>query len=912
MMKLNKAIAIGVFFALPLTITAQNAKERIYTEDKPLVYEDVWDLWPYCFLNENGEPDGFNIELIRLILKELDIPYTIKLKSRQDAFNDLRDGKSDLTMALSAGYHDEYGQYGQNTITLFTQSVATPKNKPIEIYNLKDLGKYKVIVNDNSLAHHLMEDYGWLDNAIPTKDIRGAIRTLSVNEEGQILWNTLSLKWIIHQYQIENLNVTPVNMPHGEYKFMSNDPLLLAKLDSAFTALSTDEKLLEMQNKWFYPERQEKHIPTWVWYLVAIGGVLALIMFIIGVIYRTQAQRINKANERQNKRLALIMRTSKLRMWTFDVQTQLFSWHNDNGQVLFTYSIDEFAQRYSPEDFEKLRDAIKKLTYIKRPKNGEEENITLQLKALDSEDGDKQLHDFMVTLSVLRRDEEGKPAIIIGTKKDITSQQASIRASEEHLLRYWAIFNTPMLGIVFFDRDGKLNNINQKACDTLGLQKEEVMAQQLDFHELLDIPQDITPEEANGYKHGFTQLQTVRGDHDELIGVFAFMRDNSPFEQKQQQLQETEKTLDQKNKELSNYIDNINYILERGAMRLVSYSPTSHTITIYRKTNQTQLVLTQTRCMTFIDNRHQRKVIHMLNDMDDRLNKKLQADIKTNIRIRGGLMLYLQFQFFPVKDKDGQITEYSGLCLDISELKKSENLMMLETIKAQEIEHTQNKFLNNMLQEIRTPLNIVVELAGEIKADKPDDNDRNTDIILNNVNQLLYLINNILYMSRLEAHMVEINKQPADFAEVFRAHCMNGWSQYRRDSVRYIVESPYENLVVDIDESNLGVVIERLIALSARNTHTGSIRARYDYIGRKLMIFIEDTGIGISKDVLQHIQKEFSDNTNSSDGLNLSICKELIDQMGGTFDINSEQGLGTTVWITLPCQASSIKRRKII
>jgi len=275
-------------------------------------------------------------------------------------------------------------------------------------------------------------------------------------------------------------------------------------------------------------------------------------------------------------------------------------------------------------------------------------------------------------------------------------------------------------------------------------------------------------------------------------------------------------------------------------------------------------------------------------------------------------MLYLQFQFFPVKDKDGQITEYSGLCLDISELKKSENLLMLETIKAQEIEHTQNKFLNNMLQEIRTPLNIVVELAGEIKADKPDDNDRNTDIILNNVNQLLYLINNILYMSRLEAHMVEINKQPADFAEVFRAHCMNGWSQYRRDSVRYIVESPYENLVVDIDESNLGVVIERLIALSARNTHTGSIRARYDYIGRKLMIFIEDTGIGISKEELQHIQKEFSDNTNSSDGLNLSICKELIDQMGGTFDINSEQGLGTTVWITLPCQASSIKRRKII
>ena len=149
-----------LFTFLPLNALAQEQPQRTYTAEHPLIYEDVWDLWPYCFLNEKGEPDGFNVELIKLIFKELGIPYTIKLTSRQEAFNDLKAGKSDLTMALSAGYHDEYGQYGQNTITLFTQSVATPKSKDIEIYNFKDLGKHKVIVNDNSLAHRLMGDFG--------------------------------------------------------------------------------------------------------------------------------------------------------------------------------------------------------------------------------------------------------------------------------------------------------------------------------------------------------------------------------------------------------------------------------------------------------------------------------------------------------------------------------------------------------------------------------------------------------------------------------------------------------------------------------------------------------------------------------------------------------------------------------
>ena len=74
------------------SVAVPESRSRAYTEERPLVYEDSWNLWPYTFLNEQGEPDGFSIDLLKLLLGQLKIPYVIKLKPNQEAFDDLRDG----------------------------------------------------------------------------------------------------------------------------------------------------------------------------------------------------------------------------------------------------------------------------------------------------------------------------------------------------------------------------------------------------------------------------------------------------------------------------------------------------------------------------------------------------------------------------------------------------------------------------------------------------------------------------------------------------------------------------------------------------------------------------------------------------------------------------------------------------
>jgi signal transduction histidine kinase len=207
-------------------------------------------------------------------------------------------------------------------------------------------------------------------------------------------------------------------------------------------------------------------------------------------------------------------------------------------------------------------------------------------------------------------------------------------------------------------------------------------------------------------------------------------------------------------------------------------------------------------------------------------------------------------------------------------------------------------------------MNAVVEHVAQINDNSSSANEPELcEVIQQNADYLLHIVNNILYLSRLEARMVEINRKPQNFAELFESQCANGWKKFMNADTNYIVENPYEQLTVDIDAENLGHVIEQVTCNAAQHTKRGTVRARYDYIGRRLIISVDDTGEGIPEAELTRIQSE-QGGAHNTKGLGLAITKELVSQMGGTVEISSEEGSGTTIYIMIPCHASVIKRKK--
>ena len=272
----------------------------------------------------------------------------------------------------------------------------------------------------------------------------------------------------------------------------------------------------------------------------------------------------------------------------------------------------------------------------------------------------------------------------------------------------------------------------------------------------------------------------------------------------------------------------------------------------------------------------------------------------------------MTFSAVPVTDKEGTITHYFGLCRNDTETIYTETRLREETEKAQETENLKNAFLTNMSYEIRTPLNAVIGFAGLYNSPHDEaDEPVFAEEIKRNTGRLLQLVNDILFISKLDARMVEFNYKETDFAALFEGYCYMGWSTLN-PGVTVSAENPYNHLMVTIDEKNLCEVIQKLCDHAARNTKEGFIRAKYEYRHGELSIAVEDTSKGIPPETLSNIFDRFTRNEliNEYDtGLDMPIIKELVEQMGGTIEIQSEEGKGTTAYVIVPCEMSSLEKR---
>lgn len=901
----------------------QDEAEQEFTEQQPLVYEDAWDLWPYTFLDENGEPVGYNIDLLKLLMKELNIPYIVKLKPTVRALEDLKAGRADLMFGMDAHFHNEYAQYGKSVIQIFTHSVVHQRGEPVQIKSISDLDHHKVIVHDGSFSHHLMISRGSGANAIPYDDMKEAVQRAH-NEPGcLIVWNTLSLKWLIQTLDYDNLELTPVNIQHGEYKFMSNNPRLLEQLDSVFSYLNSTGALRSIQNKWFFPEKQDSGIPEWVWKLAAVLMVVVLGALAYYAVYHRQEKRMTWEVRRSNNRLAQILKTSHVRIWVYNVQSDSITKYDEHGrEEAFDIAPETFFYDLKPADAQQVRDSLRQIA------NQTQKSITLNLKSSDRDGAD---HYLTLVLSVLRRDKTGIPTDIIGTYSDITAERHRQQQVKNNMLRYQSIFNSAMVDTVSYDADGYITDMNEKAASVFPGGKEGALRNRVSLFDVVGENVDLSqlgplwltriflankdqrvfnPDLHDKRMYYELQLIPVRDQAGHLLSVYGTGRDVSDMVNSFMRLQRNVARLEHTNSELNDYIRNINYVLENGGVRMIGYSPKTHTLIIYSEIGRVQYRLTQTRGLALTDESSKRTARRLLNSMDNGTRSALTASIKTVIRLKGGRRLSLYLSFVPTFDANGLVDEYFGMFRDISEIKATEEELARETVKAQEVETVKNAFLRNMSYEIRIPLNSVVGFAELFDMEhSPEDEELFCREIKENSSRLLDLINDILFLSRLDARMIEFKNEPVDFVPFFTSRCQLALAGNQREGVAHIVESPYQRLVVDTDSHNIGIVIDQMVANAAAHTETGLIRLSCDYVGESLVLTFHDTGSGISPERLSQIFDRFVTTGDRGTGLGLSICQEIVRQMGGKITIKSEVGKGTIVWVTIPCHCSEIVRK---
>lgn len=259
-----------------------------------------------------------------------------------------------------------------------------------------------------------------------------------------------------------------------------------------------------------------------------------------------------------------------------------------------------------------------------------------------------------------------------------------------------------------------------------------------------------------------------------------------------------------------------------------------------------------------------------------------------------------------------------GVCQSVQRYKTAEQEMRDARDKALQADKLKSAFLANMSHEIRTPLNAIVgfsDLLSDTSAFTEEEVAQFIDTINKNCGLLLALINDILDLSRIESGTMEFQ---------FASHNLNLLLRTVYDSqqlnmppgVKLVLRMPSnDKKYLMTDNIRLQQVVNNLINNAAKFTTSGSITVGYEEDEKApdfTTIFVEDTGVGISQEGLDHIFERFFkvDNFTQGAGLGLSICQTIIERLRGTITVTSGVGRGTRFSVRIPNELTPETRKQ--
>ena len=252
----------------------------------------------------------------------------------------------------------------------------------------------------------------------------------------------------------------------------------------------------------------------------------------------------------------------------------------------------------------------------------------------------------------------------------------------------------------------------------------------------------------------------------------------------------------------------------------------------------------------------------------------------------------------------------AGLLLNIQEMKDREEELDAARLLAEKAELKQS-FLANMSHEIRTPLNSIVGFSNILASDEElssEDKQEYIDTINKNSDLLLKLVNDILELSRIESGYMSFCYKKCIVKELLNDVYM---THQVLIAPRLDFQKEEEDicLEIDVDRERLIQVLTNFLNNATKFTESGFIKIGYYYMEEEeaVHIYVEDTGRGIPREEQQMIfsrfykQNEFSQGA----GLGLSICKVIVEKLGGKITLQSEAGKGSRFTVIIPCRVIS-------
>ena len=271
------------------------------------------------------------------------------------------------------------------------------------------------------------------------------------------------------------------------------------------------------------------------------------------------------------------------------------------------------------------------------------------------------------------------------------------------------------------------------------------------------------------------------------------------------------------------------------------------------------------------------------------------------------------------KQLEAQNSELEAQKIEMSaqsaELIQQNSELEMQKIQLSEASKLKTNFLSNMSHELRTPLNSVIALSGVLNrrlANKiPADEYSYLEVIERNGKHLLLLINDILDISRIESGKEEIEISKFSSKNLIAEVVSMIHPQAKQKNIELIQKKDDNELMITSDIDKCRHILQNLVGNAVKFTENGEVEISIMQLGKDIAITVKDTGIGISENNLPHIFDEFrqadagTSRKFGGTGLGLAIAKKYANLLGGTIEVKSKLGEGSSFTVTLPLNYAS-------
>ena len=256
-----------------------------------------------------------------------------------------------------------------------------------------------------------------------------------------------------------------------------------------------------------------------------------------------------------------------------------------------------------------------------------------------------------------------------------------------------------------------------------------------------------------------------------------------------------------------------------------------------------------------------------------------------------------------------RIIEIISINYDITELKRTEEMLVKARDKAEASDRLKSAFLANMSHEIRTPLNAIVGFSSLLTStESAAEKELYNSLIGHNNKLLLNLINDVIDLSKIESGYLELRPDWVNLTELLDESVAE-YAHQVPSGVELLTNYPAHDSLVELDKLRIKQILSNFLSNALKNTATGHVEVFYEVDHQSVRIGVKDTGRGIPQNMLEKIFERFEklDSFAQGAGLGLSICKLIVEKMNGRVLVDSQLGIGTTFVIELPCRSMLVE-----